>query len=40
MLDLIACTCSEETLKTIRVIIQVNYNEYIIRKITPFQQIN
>jgi hypothetical protein len=35
MLDLITCTCSERIPTSSRIIIQVDYNEYIIQKITP-----
>jgi hypothetical protein len=35
MLDLITCTCSEKILRSIRIIIQADYNEYIIQKVTP-----
>jgi hypothetical protein len=35
MLDLITCTCSRGTPTSTRIIIQVNYNEYIIQRFTP-----
>jgi hypothetical protein len=35
MLDLITCTCLRGTPTSIRIIIQVNYDKYIIQKFTP-----
>jgi hypothetical protein len=35
MLDLITCTYSRETPTSTRIIIYVNYNEYIVQKIAP-----
>jgi hypothetical protein len=40
MLDLITFTRSGETLTSTRAIIYVNYDEYIIQNLDPFQQIN
>jgi hypothetical protein len=35
LLDLIACTCSRGTLTSIRIVVLVDYNEYIAQKSTP-----